>query len=438
MKTLIRGAVVVTCDEDHAVLLSGDLLMDGDRIAYVGDHYDGAYDVFVDGTGRLVMPGFVNAHTHSPMTLFRSLADDVDLQIFLNERVWPREVRLSGEEAYAGSILSGIEMLKSGVTTYADMYFFEEDLARAAIDVGLRAIITPAILETPQWTEILGSWETRTQTIVDFCRRWQGREGRIHTGFGPHAPYTLPLEALAEIAVEARRSGFPVHIHLLETKQERENFIADHGRQLIMALEDADFFDGPVVAAHSVWADGSDIETYAQHSVGVAHCPQSNAKLGAGIAPIALMLARQVQVGLGTDGAATNNNLDLWEELRLAPLLAKVSALDPKPLPARQAIMMATRMGARAIHLRDVGSLQVGFKADVLMLRAESSTMTPIFEASSYIDHVVYAGGRELVDRVWVNGNLVVQGGEVLTVDEEAARVSAQRAAIAVSHRLES
>jgi len=227
-----------------------------------------------------------------------------------------------------------------------------------------------------------------------------------------------------------------VNIHLVETKQERDAFNARGMGSTAHALERIGFFDGRVIAAHSVWLDEGDIDVYVRHTVGVAHCPQSNAKLGAGIAPVASMLAAGLQVGLGTDGAATNNNLDLWEELRLAPLLAKVSALDPKPVPAREALWMATRMGALAIHQPLLGRLEEGCKADLLLLNLDSTVATPIFNGDTYVDHLVYAMGRELVDSVWVNGHLVVKNGEVLTVDEEAARHSAQEAAIAVSRRI--
>jgi len=436
MKTLLSNGVVVTCDERQTVHAPGDVVMEDDRVVYVGPTYAGAYDHKVVATGHLLMPGLINAHTHSPMSLFRSLSDDVDLHVFLHERAWPREVRLSAEDVYAGSVLSAIEMVKGGVTTYVDMYFFEDALVRAALDVGLRAVVTPGILEAPAWDRVLGHWEQRTAHVIDFCKRWNGREGRIHTGLGPHAPYTLPLPALGEIAAEARRAGVPVHIHLVETKEERAAFNG-HGRGSTAAvLDQMGFFEGEVIAAHSVWLDDGDSEIYRRKGVGVAHCPQSNAKLGAGIAPVAALLAAGVQVGLGTDGAATNNNLDLWEELRLAPLLAKVTALDPKPLPAGQALWMATRMGARAIHRRDIGVLAEGYKADIVMLNLEDTTMTPIFSARTYIDHLVYAAGRELVDSVWVNGQLVVKGGEVLTVDEAAARRAAQQAAHALSARV--
>ena len=435
-RTLLSGAVVVTCDERHTVHTPGDVLMEDDRIAWVGREYQGEYDIRIPAAGRLVMPGLINAHTHAPMTIFRSLADDVDLRVFLEERAWPRELKLTGEDVYAGAVLAGIEMLKCGVTSYVDMYFFEEDLAQAALDTGLRATITPPIIETPAWRPLIGGWERCIERALDFHGRWQGRAGRISAGMGPHAPYSVPFEALGEVAAEARRAGMPVHIHLVETAAERDGFNAGGRGSTVAALEDMGFFDGPVIAAHSVWLDDGDIDIYGRRDVGVAHCPQSNAKLGAGIAPVAAMLAAGVQIGLGTDGAATNNNLDLWEELRLAPLLAKVSALDPKPVSAQQALWMATRMGARAIHQPAIGALEPGRKADILMLSIEDSTAVPVFGPGTYIDHLVYAMGSQLVDSVWVNGRRVVKDREVLTVDEAGARQAARRAAMAVSERV--
>jgi 5-methylthioadenosine/S-adenosylhomocysteine deaminase len=436
VKTLLAGGVVVTCDAAHAVYPDADVVMDGDRISYVGPSYSGQVDRRVDASGFLIMPGLVNAHTHSPMTLFRGLADDVDLHVFLQERVWPREVKLTPDEIYAGSVLAGIEMLKSGVTSYVDMYFWEHDLARAAVDVGIRAMITPAILDSPAWEPILGSWESRTQDVLRFCREWEGREGRIHTGFGPHAPYTLSLEALSDIAALARDSGFPVHIHLVESELERDQFNARGIGSTAAALESIGFFDGPVLAAHSIWIDDGDLDIYRRKGVGVAHCPISNAKLGAGIAPTADMLAHELQVGLGTDGAATNNNMDLWEEMRFAPLLAKALALNPTLLPSRDVLWMATRMGARAAQLDGVGELTAGCRADIVMVSLSDTTTVPLFAPSNYVDLLVYSMDRSLVTHVWVAGRQVVDAGVVTTVDEESARAAAQRAADAVSRRV--
>jgi 5-methylthioadenosine/S-adenosylhomocysteine deaminase len=436
VKTLISGGVVVSCDARHTVYPSGDVVFENDRISFVGDRYSGDFDRRIEASGFLVMPGLVNAHTHSPMTLFRGLADDVNLQVFLHERVWPREIVLTPDDVYAGSVLSGIEMLKSGVTSYVDMYFWEEDLARAAVDVGIRAMITPGILDAPSWEPILGTWERRTEDVLRFCTRWSGADGRIHTGFGPHAPYTLSLDALAEIAGVAARSGFPVHIHLVETELERNEFNRRGLGSTAEALERAGVFDVPVLAAHSVWVDKGDLDIYRRKGVSVAHCPISNAKLGAGIAPAADMLAHSLDVGLGTDGAATNNNMDLWEEMRFAPLLAKAIALDPTSLPAREVLWMATRLGARAARLDGVGELSPGFKADVILLSLADTTTVPTFQPQSYIDLLVYSMDRSLVHSVWVNGRQVVDAGTVLTIDEEAARNAAQQSADAVSQRI--
>lgn len=437
MKTLLTGAVVVTCDSAWHVYAPGDVVIEGDRIQYVGERYAGEYDERIPATGRLLLPGLINAHTHAPMSIFRSLADDVDLMVFLEQRVWPREVRLRPDDVYAGTVLSAIEMLKSGVTCYADMYFFEDDLLRAAVDTGIRALVTPGIIQSPAWEPILGTWEQRTARVIEFCRKWQGHEGRIHTGVGPHAPYTLPFPALGEIAAEARKNNLPVHIHLLETQHERDAFNREHKRGTVAALEQIGFFDGPVLAAHSVWLEDDDVDIYRHHGTGIANCPQSNCKLGSGVAPVADLLARGVAVGLGTDGAATNNNLDVWEEMRLAPLLAKVSALDPKPIPARQALDMATSMGARATFLPELGALAEGCKADIVMVNVEDTTAVPIFGPDTWTAHLVYSMDRRLVDSVWVNGKRVVKGGEVLSFDEADARRRAQAAAIAVSQRVQ-
>lgn len=436
MRTLLTGGVVVTCDEEHTIHAPGDLVIEDERILFAGQTYHGSYDARIPCDGKLLMPGLINAHTHSPMSLFRGLADDVDLRVFLNERVWPREIALTEEEAYGGAVLSAVEMLKRGVTTCADMYFFEDALARAALDTGIRALITPGILQTPAWEARLGGWERRTADVLAWCARWEGAEGRIHTGLGPHAPYTLPLSALVEIAREAAVAGLPVHIHLVETREESDAFAAQGRGSTIAALNELGVFAARTIAAHVVWPDAGDLEILAAAGAGVAHCPQSNAKLGAGMAPLAAMLEAGLNAGLGTDGAATNNNLDLWEELRLAPLLAKATACDPAVVSARDALWMATRRGALAIHRPELGVLAEGYAADVLALDVEDTAMTPIFEPATWIGHLVYAGDRALVDAVWVHGRQVVRDGEVLTVDEAAVRRAAQEAALAVSARV--
>jgi 5-methylthioadenosine/S-adenosylhomocysteine deaminase len=410
-------------------------VMDDGRISYVGPQYDGPYDVRISGTGKLLMPGLVNTHTHSGMSIFRSLADDDDLFVFLEDHVWPREVKLRPDDVYAGSLLSSIEMLKAGVTSSVDMYFFEDELARAAIDAGARTLITPTIIDVPLWTPILGGWEQQLERALLFCRKWEGAEDRIHTGTGPHAPYTVPLDILRVIARETHAIGRPVNIHLVETEEEREGFNSKGLGSTVAALQDIGFFDGPVTSAHSIWIDPGDTEIYAEHSVGVAHCPQSNAKLAAGVAPVVAMLAAGVNVGLGTDGAATNNNLDLWEDMRLAPLLQKLAAKDPKQLPAAQALWMATRIGAKAAHLPELGELVPGHHADVVMLDVEDTVAVPVFGPETYISHAVYSFSARLVDSVWVEGHQVVKGGEILTVDEERARVAAQKTALDLSAR---
>lgn len=438
MRTLLSGAIVLTCDEQHTVHSPGDVATDDGVISYVGPKYAGEYDERVDLAGQLLMPGLVNAHTHTPMSLFRGLADDVDLEVFLNERVWPREAKLSGDEAYAGALLSHVEMLKSGVTTCVDMYFHEDELARAALDSGIRTLITPGILEAPALAAMLGSWERRMAQVLDWCVRWNGVSGRIHTGLGPHSPYTLSLDALSDIAFEARNAELPMHIHLVETRQEREAFNARGFGSTVVALRNVRFFDSPVLVAHSVWIEDRDIEIYAAHGVGVAHCPRSNAKLGAGVAPAAAMIAAGVPVGLGTDGPATNNSLNLWNELALAPLLAKAVGLDPTLLSAEDALWAATRLGARAAGLSSVGVLAEGYAADIVALSLDHTTATPAFDPGGrgYIPMLVYAGGRELVESVWVHGKQVVRDGEVLTVDEAQVRREAQRAALELSARM--
>ncbi len=383
-------------------------------------------EVKVDGA---LLPGFVNTHCHSPMTLFRGTGENLALHRWLQEVLWPREAHLEPEDVYWGMTLAAAELLSFGVTTSCEMYFEEDATADAVVAAGSRSVITPGVLQLPG-SESGGDWWTASVTrFADFHARRHGEAGRIEVGFGAHAAYTVPLPGLVDTAAAARERNALFHLHLAETATEGEGFEALHGGSVPRVLSDAGVFDGRVLAAHSIWLSPSDISTYAEHDVAVAHCPQSNAKLASGVAPVVDLLARGIRDGLGTDGPASNNDLDLWEEIRLASMLARLRQSDAGALPAAAALDLATRGAGRALGRPDLGILCEGSKADMMAVSLDDPAFVPLLDDDMLIEHLVWSGSSRLVTDVWVGGEPVVAAGEVRTVDVDRARAEVDRRA---------
>lgn len=441
MDLIIRGAAVLTLDPALGVLPEAEVGVEGGRIAYVRPAGAGAGTGAVsgdaarviDGRGMALMPGFVNAHCHAAMTLLRGYADDMTLMPWLTERIFPAEARLTGEDVYWGTLLACLEMLKAGVTTFADMYFFMDDTARACADAGIRASLSVGLVAIGEGGGVAPDAPQKLQRAVDFARRWQGEAGgRLTTMLGPHAPYTCPPAFIKEV-VAAARGGFtdgsdiPLHIHLAETAGEVETCRAQHNRSPIQLMADLDLFDLPVLAAHCVHVDATDRAILRLMRGGVAHNPRSNMKLASGVAPVTAMLAEGVPVGLGTDGAASTNALGMFEELRFAALLQKVQTGDPTSLPAARALEMATAGGARALGLADqVGRIAPGTRADLVLVDLDTPRLTPLHDLASLLAYSAQDGD---VHTVLVDGRVVVEAGRVLTVDEaDVRRQAAQRA----------
>lgn len=423
-----RAEVVVACDEAFSVHRPGVVDVAGDgRIAWVGPEAEAPpHEGREERLAGVLLPGLVNVHCHSPMTLFRGAAEDLPLDRFLREVLWPREARLEPEDVYWGMALACAELLRFGVTTTCEMYFFEEEQLRAVLDAGLRSIITPGVVDVP------GSftWQDMLERALGFHDRHGGRHDLVEVGLGPHSAYTVPLEGLAAVAREARERGALVHIHVGETRGEARALEEEHGATVPAILADAGVLEGRVLAAHSIWLTDEDLRIYRDHGVGVGHCPTSNAKLASGTARLADMLALGIPVGLGTDGPASNNDLDLWEEMRLASLLARLREGDPSVVRAREALGLATRGGAAALGRDDVGALEPGRWADMVLVRADDPAFVPLTEDRDVISHLVWAAGSRLVSDVWVGGRRVVEGGRCLTVDVERARREVQRRAV--------
>ncbi|HKB11056.1 MAG TPA: amidohydrolase family protein [Vicinamibacterales bacterium] len=425
------NAVILTMDAHFTVHRRGSIAIGGDTILAVGqdaDIYSAAETI--DCGGRVVMPGLINAHTHVPMTLLRGLADDLRLDVWLMGYMMPVEREFVNPDFVTlGTKLGCAEMIRSGVTCFADMYYFEDAIAQATADAGMRALCGQTVLRFP--TPDATSYEDSLALARSFIERWRGHP-LIVPAPAPHAPYTCTpeiLRACAELAVEF---DVPLHTHLAETTLEVDNSRREHGMPVVPWVKKQGLFDAKVLAAHCVHVDEGEIRALKNSNAGVAHNPTSNLKLGAGIAPVARMRELGVDVGIGTDGPASNNDLDMFEEMRLAALLAKGAGGDPTALPARDALAMATRVGARALHLDHLtGSLEPGKRADLIVVELDHLHNVPAFERdpNAVYAQIVYAAKSTDVVDAMCNGRWLMRDRALLTLDEAALRDAARRQA---------
>jgi 5-methylthioadenosine/S-adenosylhomocysteine deaminase len=424
---------VVPCDEPGRVLRPGFVEVVGGTISRVGrpdepdpDRSAEVEEVSVRGA---LLPGLVNTHCHSPMTLFRGTGENLSLYAWLTEVLWPREAHLSDEDVYWGMTLAAAELLCFGVTTTCEAYFFEDAIAESILAAGSRGIVTAGLLRLPGTDGGDDFWEARIAEISGFHSRCQGKDRRLEVGFAPHAAYTVPLPVLVDVAEEARRLDALFHIHLAETENEADAFKAEHSGSVPMVLAREGVLGGRVLAAHSIWLSPDDLAVYVDQDVAVAHCPQSNAKLASGVAPLTEMLARGIRVGLGTDGPASNNDLDLWEEVRLAAMLARLRELDAGALSSGAALDLATRGAGRALGRPDLGVLADGARADMIAVSLDDPVFAPLLDDAQLVEHLVWSGSSRLVTDVWVEGRQVVEAGRCLTVDVDQARDEVERRA---------
>ena len=430
--TRYLAEVAVTCDADFTVINDAVLDVDGDgRISYIGTRAD-APDVVGDEVdlGGLIMPGLINTHCHTPMTLVRGAGDGLPLDRWLTEVMWPREGKMTPEDVWWGMTLGSAEMLRSGVTTSCEMYLFEDVIVDAVKASGARLVMTPGVLSVLH-ADTFGAAGSRIDAIVDFHRANHDPDGRVTVGVAPHSAYDLGIGYCADLAEAARDLDALLHIHVAETRSEGAELEAAHGgRSTVQILAEAGVLDGRVLAAHSVWLDDDDLDTFAQLDVAVAHCPVSNMKLGSGVARVAEMRERGIIVGLGTDGPASNDDLDLWQEVKFAPLLSRVSSLDAALLPPAEVLSMATRTGAMALGLADVGSLKVGMRADFIRLDIDDAAFIPVTSPDELLAHLAWSSSSRHVTDVWVDGGRVVQAGVCLRLDEVEARNQVQHRAV--------
>ncbi|MBC8531223.1 amidohydrolase [Gehongia tenuis] len=424
MRILFENARILTLDEADHEYVNGSLLVENGRIAYVGPAkaFD-AVDRRVDAGGDVLMPGFANAHTHVPMTLLRGVGSDLPLQSWLEDAVWPLEDKLTDEMIHWGTMLGIAEMLRFGVTSFLDMYAYEDVIAKAVLDSGIRAALSRGMMDGN------GNGESGMAEARELIENWEGEgDGRIRTMVAPHAIYTCSGAYLRRARDLADRYKVPIHIHLSETYKEWEDCRKEHGTSPVRYLQDLGMLDVPVVAAHVVAVDDRDLDILAEKGVCAVHNPTSNLKLASGFAPVPDMLQKGIRVALGTDGAASNNNLSLWEEMNLAALIHKGESLDPTVLPVREVLRMATVEGAAAMGYDKVGALKKGNDADMILVDISGPHYQPIRNVMS---HLVYAGQGLDVRMTMVQGRILMENGEYKTIDfdkvvHESARAAAQ------------
>ena len=420
---LLKNAALITLDEQYHQYEPGALAIAGDSILAVGPEQQIAEQYraneTIDCAGKVLMPGLVNAHTHVPMTLLRGLADDLRLDVWLMGFIMPVERQfVSPEFVRLGTQIACLELIRTGVTCFADMYYFEEHVARAAAEIGLRAVCAQSILKFP--TPDAQFFEESLAAAHEFIEKWKGHP-LIVPSIGPHAVYTCTDEILQATVELALKFDVPLQIHIAETALEEENSRSEYGMPVVPYLKKLQLFDAKVLAAHCVHIDEGEMNTLLHYQAGVAHNPSSNLKLASGFAPVSKMLDIGLNVGIGTDGPASNNDLDMFEEIRLAALLAKNVSNDPTALPARTALSMATRLGANALHIGDItGTLEPGKRADLILVEMTGLHASPRFrrDPNGLYAQLVYTGKSNDVRDVMVNGRWLMRDRQIIGQDE--------------------
>jgi 5-methylthioadenosine/S-adenosylhomocysteine deaminase len=420
MKLLIRQATLVTVNAQDEVLEAADLAIDNGKIVGVGRVPQGfAPDRVLAGRDRIVLPGLINTHTHLSMTLMRNYADDLPFWPWLMERIKPLEDHLCADDVRVGARLGLAELISSGTTCFHDMYFFMDQVAEEVARCGLRARLCGALFDNS------GQGEQLLEAAVDLHERWQeGADGRVTVGLGPHSPYLCSREYLQEILEEAERLDCGLHIHVAETEREVAESRERLGLTPVQLLAELGCFRVPVVAAHGIYVDATDRRLLREGGVSIAHNPGSNLKLANGIAPVQTLLEQGINVSLGTDGAASNNNLNLFEEMHLAALLQKWLRRDAEALPARQVLRMATIQGARALGLEaQIGSLEIGKRADLIMIDAAQPHLAPRHDPIALL---VYSAQAADVCTVMVDGKVLLEDRELKTLDPDSVLAEAR------------
>jgi 5-methylthioadenosine/S-adenosylhomocysteine deaminase len=430
---VLANGWVVTCDPRHTTIRNGALAVDNGTIAAVGTteeigrYYSGRH--VVDLSDHLLLPGLINAHTHAAMTCFRGLADDLPLQEWLHQVIFPAEgMHVNPELVTHGTLLAAAEMLTNGVTTVCDGYFFEEHAAQAFLESGMRAVLAQGILDLPTPDQ---PDPTRMRDHArEFLDRFPSSEGRLRPSLFCHAPYTCSPDTMQWVKDPCCQHGMIFQTHLSETVAEVREVQQRYGERPVLFLRRPGSLDQTTLCAHGVWLDAEEIQCLAEHGVALVHTPESNMKLASGIAPLPTILAAGIRVGLGTDGCASNNDLDLFAEMGMAARCQKAFSGDPVVASAREVLHMATLNGARALGWdSEIGSLEVGKQADIVAIDLKKPHLTPLYDP---ISHLVYVASGSDVTHVWVAGQEVVIGGELMTADVKAVMAEVRRLAAVI------
>jgi 5-methylthioadenosine/S-adenosylhomocysteine deaminase len=406
MKILIKNGYVVSMNSDIKI---NDILIEDDRIKEIGKINDEA-DKIIDATGMAVMPGLINAHAHSAMSIFRGYADDMELMQWLNLKIWPIEAKMTREDVYYASMLAGIEMIKSGTTMFNDQYFFEEETAKMAEELGMRAMLAKGIVEN----------ENTSQSIeegLNLYKTWNDKaNGRIKICMGPHAPYTCIPDTIKKCVDIAKKYNIPIHIHYLESRDEIDVMKEKYNTTTSEYFKEYGIFDVPVILAHGVQVNKDDIEYLKNIKGGVVHNPISNQKLGSGLAPILELKENNINVALGTDGPGSTNTLDMFEEIKFAAYLQKGSQHNSTAISAYEVLKMATIDGAKVLGLEnEIGSLEIGKKADIIIVNLNKTHLSPVHDIYSTLAYSV--NGAD-VETTIIDGNIIMENRVIPNINE--------------------
>lgn len=423
---LVLGGTIVTMDQTRRVISDGGIAISSGRIVAIGTRaeIERTYTSRqrISAAGKVITPGLINGHAHVPMVLFRGLADDLDLDEWLTKYIFPAEARnLSEEFVRVGTRLGLAEMIRGGTTTYCDMYYFEDAIADETAKAGMRGVLGETIIDFP-----VADNKTNAEGMAyveKYVAQWMGHE-LVIPAIAPHAPYTVSEKHLKAVRNFSDRTGAPIVTHISETKREVDDSVKARGVSPVAYLDRIGFLNERVIAAHMVWPQGSDLAILKRRGVGVVHNPQSNMKLASGVAPVPQMMKENLPVGLGTDGAASNNDLNMWEEMDTVAKLHKVFSGDPKVMSAQQAFELATIRGAQALHLeKEIGSLEIGKRADLLVIDRDTLNQIPLYNVYS---DLVYATKASDVESVIINGRIVMRNRRLLTLNETTVKKDAR------------
>ncbi len=426
---IVTGGTVVTMNRASQIIPDGAVAIHQSEIVAVGPADEIARQFTaterIDARGQVILPGLINTHTHVPMVLFRGLADDFTLEEWLTKYIFPAEAKtVSPEFVRIGTQLAALEMIESGTTTFADMYYFEDDIAEATKRAGLRAVLGQSVIKFP--VKDAATPEAALERAEAFITKWH-RDPTITPAVAPHAPTTVEPATLKAARALANKYSVPLLIHLAETRDEVKAVQAARGATPTQYLESLGLWEGRSLAAHAVWLDDADMKILARRKVGAAHNPESNMKLASGIAAVPKWISQGMLAGLGTDGAASNNDLDMFEAMRVAALLHKVGTMNPQAMPAQQALELATRRGAEALGMGEtLCSLEPGKQADLITVTMDGARQTPMFNALS---HLVYVTRGDDVRTTIVAGEILMRDRQVLTMDRQAVLNEARRMA---------